>query len=132
MDERTAENLLYVDATLTEMSQLAERGRAAYDSDIAVARACQYNVIRLAADLERLGGPWLEAHPAVPWRLIKGMRNRIAHNYWTVDDDIIWDVIEKQGRELREALTDEFRPARSVLGTVTMIDDDPVSDAGER
>jgi hypothetical protein len=29
------------------MAQLAARGRAAYDADIAVARACQYNVIRL-------------------------------------------------------------------------------------
>ncbi len=50
MDERSAEHLLYVDATLSEMAQLAARGRAAYDADIAVARACQYNVIRLAAD----------------------------------------------------------------------------------
>lgn len=78
MDERTAEHLLYVDATLTEMSQLAARGRTAYDSDIAVARACQYNVIRLAADLERLGEPWLAAHPTVPWRIIKGMRSPIS------------------------------------------------------
>lgn len=115
MDERTAERLLYVDATLTEMAQLATRGRAAYDSDIAVARACQYNVIRLAADLERLGEAWVEAHPAVPWRLIKGMRNRIAHNYWTVDDDIVWDVVERAAPQLHQALTNEISTARSVL-----------------
>lgn len=110
------------------MDQLAERGRYAYDSDIAVARACQYNVLRLAASLERLGGPWIEAHPAVPWRLIKGMRNRIAHDYWTVDDDIVWDVIEKHSPELREALADEFHAARSVLDTHSVIGDDPTSD----
>lgn len=39
MDERTAEYLLYVDATLAEMGDLAARGRGAYDRDIAVARA---------------------------------------------------------------------------------------------
>jgi hypothetical protein len=33
MDERSAEHLLYVDATLSEMAQLAARGRAAYDAD---------------------------------------------------------------------------------------------------
>lgn len=82
MDERTAEHLLYLDATLTEIRHLAARGRTAYDSDIAVARACQFDVVRLAADLERLGAEWLDANPSVPWRLIKGMRNRIAHNYW--------------------------------------------------
>lgn len=117
MDERTAEHLLYVDATLTEMTRLAARGRAAYDSDIAVARACQYNVIRLAADLERLGEPWVEAHPTVPWRLVKGMRNRIAHNYWTVDDDIVWDVVHQHAPQLHQALTEEIDTARSVLDT---------------
>lgn len=90
MDDRNAEQLLYIDATLAEMNQLTSRGRQAYDSDIAVARACQYNIIRLTADLERLGEEWVAAHPGIPWHLIKGMRNRIAHNYWTVDDDIVW------------------------------------------
>jgi uncharacterized protein with HEPN domain len=115
VDERTAEQLLYVDATLAEMHQLAVRGRAAYDSDIAVARACQYNVIRLAADLERLGESWLAAHPEVPWRLIRGMRNRVAHNYWTVDDDIVWAVVEQHAPQLRRALANEVDMARSTL-----------------
>lgn len=115
MDERTAEHLLYVDATLTEIGQLATRGRAAYDSDIAVARACQYNVIRLAADLERLGEAWLEAHSAVPWRLIKGMRNRIAHNYWTVDDDIVWAVVAEHAPTLHRSPADEVNGARAIL-----------------
>jgi uncharacterized protein with HEPN domain len=115
VDERTAEHVLYIDATLTEMSQLAARGRDAYDSDIAVARACQYNVVRLAADLERLGEPWLTSHPAVPWRLIKGMRNRIAHNYWTIDDDVVWTVVEQHATQLHQALAEEIDTARSVL-----------------
>jgi uncharacterized protein with HEPN domain len=115
MDERTAEQLLYVDATLTEMSGLAARGRGAYDSDIAVARACQYNVIRLAADLERLGESWISSHPLVPWRLIKAMRNRIAHNYWTVDDDIVWEVVDRHAMDLHRHLVKEIEAARKVL-----------------
>jgi uncharacterized protein with HEPN domain len=115
MDERIAERLLYVDATLTEMAQLAARGRAAYNSDIAVARACQYNIIRLAADLERLGESWIEDHPSVPWRLIKGMRNRIAHHYWTVDDEIVWDVVDQHATALHQSLAKEIGAARSLL-----------------
>ncbi len=117
MDERTAERLLYIDATLAEMRQLAARGREAYDADIAIARACQYNVVRLAADLERLGESWLDAHPDVPWRLIKGMRNRVAHDYWTVDDDIVWAAVDHYAPELRRVLADEIETARAVLRT---------------
>ncbi|MQA98419.1 MAG: DUF86 domain-containing protein [Streptosporangiales bacterium] len=78
-------------------------------------RACEYNVIRLAADLERLGEAWLQAHPAVPWRLIRGMRNRIAHNYWTVDDDIVWTLVNEHAPLLHQALATEFQAARSLL-----------------
>lgn len=77
VDERVAEHLLYVDATLAEMHQLARRGRAAYDSDIAVARACQY--------------------------------------YWTVDDDIVWTVVEQYAPRLRGDLAHEVEEARSTL-----------------
>ncbi|WP_040923902.1 HepT-like ribonuclease domain-containing protein [Saccharomonospora iraqiensis] len=115
MDERTAERLLYVDATLTEMGQLAARGRSAYDTDVAVTRACQYNVIRLAADLERLGETWISAHNEVPWRLIKGMRNRIAHNYWTIDDEIVWAVVAEHAPKLHRALVEEIEHARAIL-----------------
>ncbi|MGM7648028.1 hypothetical protein ACSVDM_24240 [Nocardia sp. JW2] len=39
-DERVDQRLLYVDATLKEIADLAARGRASFDADIAVARAC--------------------------------------------------------------------------------------------
>ncbi|WP_239342375.1 DUF86 domain-containing protein [Frankia sp. CiP3] len=115
MGERTAEYLLYLDATLTEIAHLAARGRAAYDSDIAVARACQYSIIRLTIDLERLGEPWLQAHPDVPWSVIRGMRNRVAHDYLTVNDDIVWAVVTQHAPELRQVLTAEIDAARSSL-----------------
>ena len=33
------------------------------------------------------------AHPAVPWRQVVGMRNRLIHGYDTVDLDVLWDTI---------------------------------------
>ena len=53
--------------------------------------------------------------PGVPWRLIKAMRNRIAHNYWTVDGDIVWAVIDQHVRVLRTVLANEIEIARSQL-----------------
>ncbi|WP_229740133.1 HepT-like ribonuclease domain-containing protein [Nocardia rhizosphaerihabitans] len=87
--------------------------RPAYDGDIAVARACQYSVIRLAADLERMGEEWLSEHPEIPWRLIKGMRNRIAHSYWLVDDSIVWTVVEVHAADLHRQLAQEIASARA-------------------
>jgi uncharacterized protein with HEPN domain len=43
------------------------------------------------------------------------MRNRIAHNYWTIDDDIVWAVVAQHAPQLHEVLAEEIRAARSVL-----------------
>lgn len=34
-----------------------------------------------------------EAHPEVPWRSMRGMRNRIAHGYFEVDFGVVWDTV---------------------------------------
>jgi uncharacterized protein with HEPN domain len=106
---------LYVDATLTEIAELAARGREAYEDDLAIARACQYNVVRLAADIERLGEEWREGHPAIPWRLIRGMRNRIARDYRTIDDDVVWEAVTVYAPDLHVLLQDEIAAARTAL-----------------
>lgn len=33
------------------------------------------------------------AHPEIEWRSIIGARNRLAHAYLGMDDDVIWDII---------------------------------------
>lgn len=31
-------------------------------------------------------------HPAIPWSAIVGMRNRLIHEYFRVDHDLVWNV----------------------------------------
>ncbi len=37
-------------------------------------------------------------------RSVVGTRNRIVHNYWNVDPDVLWDVIVARGLQLRVSL----------------------------
>ncbi len=34
-----------------------------------------------------------EAHPEIEWRSIVGARNRVAHAYLGIDDDVVWDIV---------------------------------------
>lgn len=41
----------------------------------------------------RVGAETREAHPAIPWREIVGMRNRLAHAYFEIDLRLVWDTV---------------------------------------
>ena len=34
-----------------------------------------------------------ERHSSVPWRSMRGMRNRIAHGYFDINLDVVWETI---------------------------------------
>lgn len=34
------------------------------------------------------------AHPEVSWRGMRGMRNRIAHGYFDINLDVVWDTVQ--------------------------------------
>jgi uncharacterized protein with HEPN domain len=33
-------------------------------------------------------------HPKVPWRSMRGMRDRIAHGYFDISLDVVWDTVQ--------------------------------------
>ncbi len=45
-----------------------------------------------------------EAHSEIEWRQIIGTRNRLAHVYLGLDDDVIWDIICTDIPRLLQAL----------------------------
>ncbi len=45
-----------------------------------------------------------DAHPEVPWRSIRGMRNRIAHGYFEINLNVVWDTVQTALPELLKQL----------------------------
>lgn len=41
------------------------------------------------------GSPEFALHHAeIPWRSMRGMRNRIAHGYFEINLDVVWDTVQ--------------------------------------
>jgi uncharacterized protein with HEPN domain len=34
-------------------------------------------------------------YPGVPWAAIVGMRHRVVHDYLNIDQNIVWDVVDR-------------------------------------
>lgn len=47
---------------------------------------------------------FLDQYPHVPWRSMKGMRNRIAHGYFDINLDVVWETVQTDLPELLEHL----------------------------
>ena len=47
---------------------------------------------------------FIQAHPEVPWRSMRGMRNRIAHGYFDINLDVVWDTVQTALPELLRQL----------------------------
>ena len=54
-----------------------------------------------------------EEHPDIPWRRIVGTRNRVAHGYLGIDDDVVWDIIQSDVPDLLPRLRTMLENARS-------------------
>lgn len=37
-----------------------------------------------------------EAYPDVPWRLMKDFRNVLSHEYFGVNEEIVWDIVQQK------------------------------------
>ena len=57
-----------------------------------------------AARIMDLYGYFAASQPTIPWRGMRGMRNRIAHGYFDVDLDVVWDTVQTALPELSRQL----------------------------
>jgi uncharacterized protein with HEPN domain len=51
------------------------------------------NLMTMGESIRWIPEPILDAHPGVPWRTLRGMRNIVVHEYFGVDAGIIWETV---------------------------------------
>jgi len=79
------------------------RNRADLDTDAVLAAALERFIEVLGEAASKVSEATRSEAPAIPWRGIIGMRNRLVHGYASVDHDIVWDVVT---RDLPPLLTE--------------------------
>lgn len=73
-------------------------------ADMKTQRAVELNFIIIGEAAAQVPEEILEQYPEIPWHLMRGMRNRLVHIYFSVDPRLVWDTIQNDLPGLRNDL----------------------------
>ena len=88
--------------------------REDFFADKKTQQAVVLNILILGEAATQVGSEypeWAEQHPEVPWRSMRGMRNRLAHGYFDINLDVVWDTAQLSLAELEEKLVEVLKQA---------------------
>ncbi len=73
-----------------KITELANRGRAAFDGDPLIQVWIIHHLEIVGEALAHVSSSLESSHPEIPWRPVVAMRNILAHDYGRIDNEVVW------------------------------------------
>ena len=94
----------YIDKIITDLTFIRTHteslSKSKLEEDEILVDSIMFRLIQVAENSEKLTEKFKKTYPSIPWRAIKGLRNRIVHEYGNVDLTIVYDTVKKDIPEL--------------------------------
>lgn len=83
---------------------LVGKSKVDLDSDELLYDGVLMEFVVIGEEAAKLSDETKDSHPDIAWHKMVGMRNRISHEYFHVDSQVIWDAAEVDLPILQEQL----------------------------
>lgn len=90
----TTERLRDMQEAITLITKYTDQGRHRFDQDELV-QAWVIRHLRIICEAARtIPQDFKNYHAEIPWERFSDVRHMLVHNYFNIDPDIIWQVVE--------------------------------------
>lgn len=96
--------LLHIRDALAKIVEFTSSGRDTFFKDSKTQDAVIRNLEIIGEAAKNLPDDFREMHPQVSWRAVSGMRDKLIHDYFGVNLNIVWEVVEKEIPSLRQKI----------------------------
>jgi uncharacterized protein with HEPN domain len=87
---------------IQRINKYTVRGKAAFASEELIQTYVVHNLQILGEAVCKLTPEYRKQHSEIPWNKVMGMRHILVHDYFQVDLEIVWMVVEKELPKLKE------------------------------
>ncbi len=98
------DNNYYVQKIITDLEFIFEHTReltlGELESNEILVDSVMFRLIQIAENADKLTEDFKACYDRIPWRAMKGMRNRIVHEYGNVKMTVVYDTVRKDIPEL--------------------------------
>ena len=93
-------------AATTDAARLVETGHQRFVYDPLLIRAAKNIISEIGEAAKGIDDALLDAMPSVPWKAVKGMRDKVVHDYPEVDLDVLWGTLAHGLPVVHHAITE--------------------------
>ena len=96
--------LEYIRERIARIEEYTNGARSTFYGSPLVQDAVIRNLQTIAESTQRLSDRARATEPDVPWRAIAGFRNILVHDYFEIDLEVVWSVVEQDLPKLAAAV----------------------------
>ena len=92
------DNQYYIKKIVTDLAFIIEHTSELTQKELekneVLVDSVMFRLIQVSENSDKFTDNFKEGHADIPWRAMKGMRNRIVHEYGNVDLAVVYDTIK--------------------------------------